>query len=287
MRYYVSIINVKTHWGFSVRTYPASATQTSYTVPPPTSIIGSLACAHSALKNNHREYTWEDQLPEGLPPKFLKEDREYMWEDQKQFYSYVAEFVDNFNIVYATACILSELRTSTLQTIRYFTMPYQAPEKDVETFSKHLKVSEMFAPIQLGYVVYDQLALIIISGKEIPTNVLWSVTRLGSKESIISVSNVTKKEVKLKKVSKGEYVKVNTYVPLDLGVVEAPSSFVMEKIPFPTTKDDWISWFSFRKQKVIEKTVVIPLPPVNVNFKILKDCYEVSLNGYTIVLPHI
>lgn len=264
MKYYVSVINVKTHWGFSVRTYPASATQISYTAPPPTSIIGSLACAYSALKNNHREY---------------------MWGDQEHFYSYVAEFVDDFNIVYATACILSELRTSTLQTIRYFTMPYQAPKKDIETFSKHLKVSEMFAPIQLGYVVYDQLALIIVSGKEIPTNVLWSVTRLGSKESIISVNNVIKKEIKLRKISKGEYIKVNTYVPLDLGVVEAPSSFVMEKMPFPITKNDWMEWFSFREQKIIEKTVVIPLPPVNVNFKTLKDCYEASLNGYTILLP--
>ena len=199
----------------------------------------------------------------------------------------VAEFIKKFDIKYATACILSETRTSTLQTIRYFAIPYRAPKTGIKEFSGHLKVAEMFAPVQLGYTVYDRLALLIVSGREIPLNILWSINRLGSKESTVLVDNVVEKKIEAQKINVGDYVKVNTYVPLDVGAIEAPSSFIVEKMPFPLNPSEWKSWFSLRKQENIERAIVIPIPQVYVHLRTLKKCYKLSLNKYIVIFPII
>ncbi|RLE57915.1 MAG: type I-A CRISPR-associated protein Cas5 [Thermoprotei archaeon] len=263
MKYYISLIIVNLHWGFSVRTYPASGPQKSYIVPPPTSIVGSIACAYSALNENHKEYSSQSQEP----------------------CSYVADFIEKFGIEYATACVLSTLRIKTLQTVRYFTMTHQAPKIDIEKFSKHMRIAEMFAPLQLGYTVCDRLALIVVSKHRIPLNVLWSITRVGSKESIISVSHVKTSTVEAQEVSADKYIKVNTYVPLDIGVPEAPSDYVSEVMPFPITLEEWKSWYSFKQMRSVERTVIVPLPKVYVTLKILRRCYKLSVDNYIILMP--
>lgn len=263
MKYYISTIFINMHWGFSIRKYPASAAQISYTVPTPPSIIGSLACAYSSLNNNHREYSLLDNI-----------------------YSYSMEFIEKFNIKYASACIQSNTISSTLQTIRYFTMPFQSPKKNIETFSRHLEVSEMFAPLQLGYTVCDRLILTVISCKEIPLNTLWSITRIGSKESSAYVTDAFEEEIEPEEVSAGIYIKTNSYIPINLGVAEGPSNFIIENMPFPLSINEWKSWFSFKLQKNVEKTAMIPLPPVYLTLKTLQNCFKFTVaDKYTILVP--
>lgn len=263
MKHYISTIFLNIHWGFSIRKYPASATQTSYTAPPPPSIIGSLACAYSSLNIGHKEYSLLDDL-----------------------YSYAMEFIKKFDVKYASACITCDTTKSNLQTIRYFTMLFQLPKRDIETFSKHLRVSEMFAPLQLGYTVCNELILMIISCKEIPLNTLWSITRIGSKESLVYVTDVFEEAVEPEKVDVNKHVKVNTYTPIDLGSVEGPSSFIIENMPFPLSIDEWKSWFSFKLQKNVERTVMIPLPPTYLTLKILRECFKFTFaNKYTVLVP--
>ncbi|MEM1550132.1 MAG: type I-A CRISPR-associated protein Cas5a [Candidatus Methanomethylicia archaeon] len=263
MKHYISIIFLDIHWGFSVRKYPASATQTSYMAPSPPSIVGSLACAYSSLSNDHREYSLLDDL-----------------------YSYTMEFIKRFDVKYASACVVCDIPKSTLQTIRYFTMPFQLPKKDIETFSKHLKVSEMFAPLQLGYTIYDKLILIVISRKEIPLNTLWSITRIGSKESLVYVTDIFEEVIEPEEVGENTYVKVNAYTPISLGSAEGPSNFIVENMPFPLSIDEWKSWFSFKLQKNIERTVMIPLPPTYLTLKTLQKCFKFTVaNKYIVLVP--
>lgn len=255
MKLFTTTITVKVHYGYSIRTYPASASQKSFTIPPPTTIIGALAYAYASINNMNREYSTVE-----IP-----------------FTTYTAEFIEEYGINYSAVHLPERIYEHNIQTIRYFTMPVQSPRTDVKKFSKNLKVAEMFGPVQIGYIVCPTLLLtfIVISEKPIPKAIAWSVLRLGSKESIVSVQSVYQEEVEPVKTTEDTIIHtVNTNYIADLAMPQPPASYFIEKIPVPITNDEWLKWYSFKLHPTtIERNVIVPLPETFTSVKVLKTCY--------------
>lgn len=258
MKLHILAITAKIYWGFSIRTFPASGSQRSFTIPPPTTIIGALACAYASVTNVNREYSTLEQ----------------------PYTTYTAEFIEEFGIKYATTHLIESIQEHTLQTIRYFTMPVQTPKTDIEKISRHMRVSEMFAPIQVGYIVCPTLTMtfIILSDEPIPKSIGWSISRIGSKESIISVHTVHQKEVEPVKVPIDEILHVNAGYIASLAEPQPPARYIIERIPTPITKDEWLRWYSFKLHPMsLERNMVIPLPDVYVSARIKEQCYRLSI----------
>jgi CRISPR-associated protein Cas5 subtype I-A len=271
MKIYLTTIMAKTHWGYSIRTFPASATQKSIAVPPPTTIVGALACAYATTSKLNREYSLVG----------------------KDFMAYPVEFLQEFDIKYATLHLHEQAGEQTLQTIRYFTMPVQAPKADIARFAETLKVAEMFGPVQIGYVAapLTTLTLTILSSKPLPKEAAWSISRLGSRDSLIAIEKTTQSEVELQKVNMGEKIYlVNTYYPMDLAAPQPPATYTIERMPIPLSREEWLQWFSFRPHSPsIERNVIIPLPRQYTPVKILKNCFKISIKAdgdmLTLLIP--
>ncbi|MEM1560174.1 MAG: hypothetical protein QXK24_02340 [Ignisphaera sp.] len=261
MKLFATIITVKVHWGYSIRTFPASASQRSFSIPPSTTIVGALAYAYASVNNINREYS----------------TIEY------PFTNYVSEFIEEFGINYATVHLPEPIYEHSFQTIRYFTMPVQAPKTDVERFSETLKIAEMFNPIQIGYMICSTLTstLIILSEKPIPKAIMWSILRLGSKESIVSVQDAYQEEVQPIEVSEGDIIHiVNTSYISDLAEPQPPANYIIERMPAPITRDEWLRWYSFKLHPtVLERNVIIPLPEVFTSVRILKPSYKFTITS--------
>jgi CRISPR-associated protein Cas5 subtype I-A len=258
MKLHITAIIAKVHWGFSIRTFPASGSQRSFTIPPPTTIIGALACAYASITKVNREYSTLEQ----------------------PYTTYTAEFIEELGIKYATIHLIEPIQEHTLQTIRYFTMPVQAPKTDIEKVAGHMRVSEMFAPIQVGYIVCPTLtiAFIILSDKPIPKSIGWSISRIGSKESIISVHTVHQKEAEPVKIPMDETLYINTGYIASLAEPQPPARYIIERIPIPITKDEWLQWYSFKLHPTtLERNMIIPLPEEYVSARTKEQCYRLSV----------
>lgn len=253
MELYATTIGAKVHWGLSIRTFPASATQRSFTVPPPTTIAGALAYAHASTSNLNREYS----------------------DVEAPYTTYTAEFIREYGVRHVAVHVAEPLGGPTLQTIRYFTMPVQAPKTDVEAFSTSLKVAEMFAPIQVGYMACPlvTLTLVVLSDRPIPKRAAWSVLRLGSRESIVTVTSVAQVKASIERLAEGTTLhQVNTSYLAELATPEG--SYIAEDMPSPISLDEWLQWYSFKVHPPsIERRMIIPVPWVYVSAKTLKACY--------------
>jgi len=258
---HANVIRVRVFWGYSIRTYPASATQASLPIPPPTSVVGAVAHAYGTVESIHKEYC-------SLNGDIL---------------SFAAQFVEDFGVKYAGVCLLDKMAVPTLQTIRFFTMPVRAPRITIEEFARHRKVAEMFAPVQLGYMAYPggQLTLILLSEKQVPYNVLWSLSRIGSKESAVEVLMTRSVKVSLHEVQRGELLhKVNVCFLAELGKTVPPSDYELVNIPISLTLNEWRNWYSFKLKpgRDIIRPAVVPLPEGYVTLRVTKRCYEVTIS---------
>lgn len=197
------------------------------------------------------------------------------------FTTYTVEFIEKYGIKYIAIHLPEQIYEHTFQTIRYFTMPVQAPRTDVQRFSENLKVAEMFGPVQIGYRVCPTLLLtiIILSKNLLPKAAAWSILRLGSKESIISVQSVDQEEVQPVEVSEGTIIHiVNTVFIADLAEPQPPANYLIERVPIPITKNEWFQWYSFKLHPTnLERNVIVPLPEAFTSVKTLKPCYMFTM----------
>ncbi|MCS7114489.1 MAG: type I-A CRISPR-associated protein Cas5a [Candidatus Bathyarchaeota archaeon] len=273
IKLHATIVTIRIHWGYSVRTFPASATQKSFTIPPPTTIVGALAQAYALVSGVNREYSNIEQ----------------------PFTTYTAEFVEQFGIKHTAIHLPEAINEHNLQTIRYFTMPVQAPDSDVQRFSNTLRIAEMFGPVQIGYVACPQqaLTLIILSRRPIPKAAAWSITRIGSRESFVYVQAVHQSEAHLMQAPEGEVIHfVNTSFYAELAQPQPPGNCLIERAPSPITKEEWLRWYSFKfHPPAIERNLVIPLPELFTAAKVKRPCLktDVKVDGrnLTILTPLI
>jgi len=171
------LVSLRFHWGYSIRNYFTSKATDSYILPPLNTVIGALAMANSARNGIHVEN------------RFDKSGRKY---------SSAKDYVDrvkyaSFNFQYKPIKFTSMLRYSS--AIYWFTT------HDIQTIKK---ISDFFAPIQFGLASYLNGIINMFLVTDLNKADLYSITRLGSKESIVSAVMV--KEVKGKKVEKDKEV---------------------------------------------------------------------------------
>jgi len=220
--------------------------------------VGALACAYATVNKLNREYSLVEE----------------------PFTTFSAEFLQEFDVKYAALHLHEQIAEQTLQTIRYFTMSVQAPKTDINRFAETFKVAEMFAPVQIGYVVAPLITMtfIVLSGKPLPIVAAWSISRLGSRESLISIKKVMQSEVELRRVDKErENHLVNTYYFAELAMPQPPSTYMVERMPMPINREEWFQWFSFKLHSPsIERNVIIPLPRQYTSVKILRDCFKIA-----------
>ncbi len=163
----------RVHWGLSSRAWFGSASQPSYLLPPPTTILGALAKTlyDLGLLDSH-----EFMLATVRSGSILASGA-----------SAIAKILGER--WWVTAAWLSpSLRTRIL--IRYFTGPYQSHKTRRQDLPAKLTVSELFAPVKLGYTMspHGRLAVLIaVEDGDIDAveTGLRHVSRLGSKESFV------------------------------------------------------------------------------------------------------
>ncbi len=211
---YVYYVRARYHWGFSVRTYPSAGFQESYTAPPPSTVLGAIAYAYTASKGLRLEYA-------------SKED--YLM-------STYETVCDHLRITYVTIALLTDV-VKFSSPIRYFRGHYESDKTNTIDMPRTLMLSQLFGPVKLGFVSCPggNVSVVIISENRIEPSVLWSITRIGSKESTVSVVEVRECAV-FDLLSKGEGEVVHDvifYVPAKyVDEKSAIGNYVVEKYPY-------------------------------------------------------
>ncbi len=260
---FASIAMLRIYWGFSVRTFPGSGPQQSYVTPPPTTIIGALSYAANIDGELHV--------------------------DKNNIYSSATKFVEHYWPFYVAASF-PDLRIPPIrstQLIKYFSAPYRA-FMDVSEVAKRLSLSELRSPVPLGYALAPTqfMAIIFVSSKPLEKHILWSITRLGSKESMVSVHNVCVSKLDVEPYEEGQLVEnVNTYILLDLIkgneiFSSLASTYIIENMPYPLKKDEWLGHYAITNHKLApQRTIVIPFDRVNVRTSKRVIVAEVGCNN--------
>jgi len=271
MRVWVHLIDVRIHWGFSVRTFPGSAAQQSYLILPPTTILGALAYGLTSTG-------------------FVKSE---VYEKDGIIHSAAIKLIEEFWPIYATV----ELRDPTiapprsLQMIKYLSAFYRAWLLDVETKIQSLKLAELRSPIGVGYTVAPTatLRVAIIATREIPREALWSIVRLGSRESLASVLNVSIVKAEVSKPQKG-IIETRFAFPYEVisGEGIRSSNYIRETIPFPITRDEWVWVYALTPKpgRPPLREVIMPIggDPVKLDGSQI-SAFIVPVEDYTLILP--
>lgn len=190
------------HWGYSVRNYFASKSTDSYLTPPMNTIIGALALAKNAIYGNHVENCFDENGLQYSKAKDLKDKLKH----------YAINF-DKIPIKFSTL-----MRTS---TAIYWLQQVDLPRTPI---------SNLFAPIHFGMVSYlnGQLNLFVLG--DLDKIDLYSITRLGSKESIVAILKVEEITDCMEMERDEEVYNVTFSFPGNL-VKNVVGSFIVEKLP--------------------------------------------------------
>jgi len=220
VKLWIHLVEARIHWGFSIRTFPGSATQHSHSIPPPTTILGALAYGFTAT---------------GLIKNEIVEKNGIL-------YSSAIEIVEDFWPIYITVSLknLGVVPPKTLQMIKYLSAFYRA-WLDIRERAGALALAELRSPIGIGYTVIPTTAIriAIISRKRMPSEALWSIVRLGSKESIASVIAIS--TIEAEPIQPYNEVDTQFVFPAEIIREGEPQNlnYLRETMPFPITKDEW------------------------------------------------
>jgi CRISPR-associated protein Cas5 subtype I-A len=171
------LVTLRFHWGYSIRNYFASRVTDTYIVPPLNTVVGALAMANCARNGIHVENVSKAS-------------------NAKNFASRIkyAAFMFKYKPIKFTILL------------RYSTSIYWLTEYDVQ---RETKTSQLFNAMQFGLNSYLNGIMNMLVITDLDKADLYSINRLGSKESIISVISV--KEVSSTKINKGDKVKNVTF----------------------------------------------------------------------------
>ena len=237
------------HWGYSIRTGWGSAIQRSYLGIPPTTLLGAILSAYGYLNASaSREMDYDSKLIGAL------------------------KHVSELGILWATSAILDMPVRSGIK-IAFFTGPYQSwrtRARDIpQSVHRFLSsVRQLFNLISVDYASYYDgraLALYVVRDEYVDkvADLACSITRIGSKESIVWVEDVVIANLK----------------PLESGVARTlfalPKQFasrlsglyVVESLPFPINVSEFSTWFSLdpsTDRYAIIRECVVPLYPIGV-----------------------
>lgn len=228
-------VHLKLHWGFSIRKPYFSASQPSFKVPPPSTLIGALARAFASYK----------RLPEVIA-KASKHGREY--------YSSCVE-------------LLRFCKWVTVAVIDENMLPFEGPieTKDLmrALIAPYLRRSNiypgsrmLYAPQAHGKIYFPDLDMVasyfvndeIVKDLE---RIAWSIVAVGSKESVACTVNV--KVLDLREI-KETLVKTRYYFEKDLIKSIREGSYIEEYMTIPTEEH-----YKLASIKVHSRVFVIPI----------------------------
>ncbi|MEM3449915.1 MAG: type I-A CRISPR-associated protein Cas5a [Nitrososphaerota archaeon] len=198
------------HWGFWVRIPNTSKVQSSLTIPPPTTLIGSLACP----------------LFKGIPelgevrPK-VKESKAHKKKEGIQSSAYLLnEAVIGCSVYLMDRAFLLE------DVSKYNTLLFQRTAEERRYLPKYrsgiITCGKILYPdgrVVIAYLLNpEKLSALLKNGfKEKIEDAAWQISRIGSKESIFSVDNV---EIFDKVPLVKGTVKTKFYFPANVGKIK-------------------------------------------------------------------
>jgi CRISPR-associated protein Cas5 subtype I-A len=221
------LVTLRFHWGYSIRNYFASKVTDTYTIPPLNTVIGALAMANCARNGMHIENVSRAS-------------------NAKNFASRIkyAAFMFKYKPIKFTSLL------------RYSTSIYWLTAYDV--FQRGTRPSELFNAMQFGLNSYLNGIMNMLIVTDLDKADLYSITRLGSKESIVSVINV--KEVAGKKIDKGSIVKNITF-SFNRDLAESIiGNFFIETIP---SYNEVFYNFFMQPTDIATEQICIPNPVVS------------------------
>lgn len=257
----------RVHWGLSVRPLLGSSTQLSHSIPPPTTLVGALGEAAAKIG--------------------LMRQEEFVFDGKRGLvFSSAVNALKELRVRWATAGWLSPFAQTTT-TIRYFTGPYQSKLTLQQIASQGRGVSNLWAPIGLGYVASPRGLLQVVFLTERPEDVArvsLHVSRIGSKESMVDpvyVATCKLEEVK----GEGKPVLVKMAAPWK-AIKYVDGAYVREQVPWPVREEEWMCWYSVKPgacryfsvdRLSVLKEAIVPVPPGGV--RVLAN------NGYKVFKP--
>jgi CRISPR-associated protein Cas5a/b/c len=193
------------HWGFWVRFPNTSKVQPSLTIPPPTTLIGSLA------------YPLFRDIPE------LGETRLATHEKDEGIIS--SAYLLNEAVVSCSICLMDGAYPVE-DVSKYNTLLFQRTAEGRRYLPKYrsgiITCGKILYPNGGAVIAYlldpEKLSVLLKNGfKEKIENAAWQISRIGSKESIFSVNNV---EIFDEISSTKGTVKTKFYFPANVGKIE-------------------------------------------------------------------
>ncbi len=246
----------RVHWGVSSRSPWGSVGQQSYFLPPPTTIVGAVALALAKLGK--------------LGAGEFYEDKDYLG-------SSALLAVKLLGIRWASSAWVDPVIRVGIP-IHYFAAPYRSHYDTADTIlNKRRPVHDLYSIYDIGYVVGSGARLavaLLVSRSEEAMKALAYVGRLGSKESFIDPLYVA---IYRYQVVEQEYVSTQWLTPVECTVEVGGRSHVFEKMPLPSTLDEWRCWYSIRPCKGLAKLnllreVIEPKPELSLKLKPATDC---------------
>ena len=227
---------MRSHWGYSIRNYFASQATDTYIVPPLYTVVGAVGMASSARKGCHAENSTDSSRA-------------------KEFVSHVKYAAFSFDY--------KPIKFTTM--IRFSTSIYWLTTKDIEDITKGKSIPGLFKPIQFGLNSYFNGIIRMLILTDLDKADLYSIIRLGSKESIVSVKSV--EEVKsFKKERNKRITNVTFSFNKDL-IKSVVGSFYVDIIPSFSESLSEI-YYSYRlpqtPKDINTEVVLVPNPVVTV-----------------------
>ena len=186
------MVKANTFWGYSIKFPGQTASQETLPLPSPTSVLGALASSYA---------------------RYFRKPETAILEKNKRA-STSAELLAKRIVLYATSGLMDPIGAKHSDITRNIILPYQRRKGTRYHFAAH-SMSRIYAPsnrsdLVLVYVVNDQYA-------ELIKRLSWGIVAIGSKESVVSVSNVSLIDpIELKKGSRGQTVDTYFMTPSTL-----------------------------------------------------------------------
>ena len=182
-------------WGFSTKIQSQTATQDAIPLPPPTTVLGALASSYARYF--------------GLPETIYLKGRKA---------STAVELLHKGVIKYATSGLINAIGVKHSDMLRNIMLPYQRHKEPRYHFAVHsmgrVYVISNRSDLVLVYLVNDQFI-------DLVSKLAWGITAIGSKEGIISVSDVSVIELSdIKKIPKGYILETIFMTPFHVASCE-------------------------------------------------------------------
>ncbi len=226
---------LRLHWGFSVKYPTLSATQPSFRAPPPLTLIGALSYPLSLL--------------EGKPEVVLRGGL---------LYSSAVELLDAIPwVAFRFDGLDPRWLVETRDLTRVLIAPY-VRSAHVYPYSPNLWGVQMHGKIYAPAATLDVVYLVRDGVEQRVARAAWGLVRLGVKEAIVSVHNVTLHDVE---AVEAKHVETSYSFPARLGEVDEFAEVLRVELPAPTR--DWYVLGKVKPSIPLEE-YIIPVETVTV-----------------------